>query len=125
MADKINDGGLEALRNLADSLLREEVIGGTSLLEAIEFVDLDIEFTPVLQHPLADEFQPWRPTEVQKWPDGRYAIVTRGDSPDFEVVPVESLKIMRARYLLHSKARQARQFAGLFERLAERGKRNG
>tara|TARA_Y100000310_G_C20264987_1_gene615390 strand:+ start:196 stop:474 length:279 start_codon:yes stop_codon:yes gene_type:complete len=37
---------------------------------------------------------------VQDWKDGRYAIVTTGKRPDFEIIHEDSLKVMRTRFLL-------------------------
>ncbi len=91
------------LKKFVDDSLAGEIIGDIALANAIKFVDLSVGFRPVVEHPALDyEFRIPEPVEVQHWRDGRYAIVTTGKRPDFEVVSEDVLKIMRARFLLLS-----------------------
>lgn len=88
---------LDAIRNA----FPKEIIDGSDVEATAEMVDLDIAFTPVVQHvtggdPLLDVPAP---VEVQKWKDGRYAIMHR-EHRDYDFVSEASLKIMRARYLI-------------------------
>lgn len=111
----MSDKAIEVIKKHLDDMLAAEVIDGDSIADVLEFVDLDVAFSPVIEVPLADTFGPMGEVEVRKWPDGLYAMVWPGESPDFKVISEPLLKIMRARYLLHSKARQRRQFAGTFK----------
>ncbi len=97
----ITKGVLKVLGEMADKGLSKEIIGGVAVGEVLEAVDLSIAFSPVVQHPVSDyEFNIPIPTKVRHWQDGRYVIVTTGKRPDFEVIPEDCLKIMRARFLL-------------------------
>jgi len=77
--------------------LRSEIIGGVSVADARKFVDLDVKFSPVVER-LCGRYIP-EPVRVENWGDGRYAIV-RPRVPDFDIVSAESVRDMRARFLL-------------------------
>ena len=96
---------------MVDKLLTEEVIGGISIAEVLDYVDLEVAFSPIIETPLVNEWGPMHEVEIEQWPDGRY-VIKYHDPPDFKVLNVENVRIMRARYLLHSKTRQARAIAG-------------
>lgn len=94
-------GLIKILDDQVRAQLDKEMIGGASISSVLQAVDLDIEFSPVVCHPVGRylHYIP-RPTEIKKWADGRYAIVVTGRSPDFEVIPEEAIRVMRARFLL-------------------------
>lgn len=100
---------VDVIQGILDDVLRDEVIGGDSIADVLEFVDLDVAFSPVILCPLADGFGPMHDVEVQRWADGRYVTVVTGEQADFTVIPEPALRVMRARYLLHSKLRQRRR----------------
>ena len=105
---------MNCIQGLIDKSLREEVIDGISIDDVLDFVDLDVAFSPVIETQLVNTWGPMNEVEVQKWDDGRYAIWYH-DPPDFRVISIERLKIMRARYLLHSKARQRRILSNVLQ----------
>lgn len=89
-------------------LIPDEIIDGSNVDETAEIVDLDIAYKLLVVKDCvrqSDE-QLWYdipPVErdVIKRPDGKYEIRWQGNNgPDFEVVPAEQMKVMRARYLL-------------------------
>jgi hypothetical protein len=77
-----------------------EIINGNDVENTAELVMLDVAFSPVLELSTNEEqlmLNPPRPTEVQQRGD-RFMLYRGG--ADFQWVDAESLKIMRARYLL-------------------------
>jgi len=97
-------GVVKVLRDFLDDELRSEVIGGVSLAEVLDYVDLDVAYTPVVEHPVDDEFP--RPEQLcvialLKRDDGRYEARRQTDAgPTFDLFGPEQVRIMRARYLL-------------------------
>jgi len=92
------------LQGLLDDALGKEVIGGVSVADVLDCVDLDIAYSPVIEHPVADDWP--RPEELStatpvKREDGRYEIRRQTDAgPTFEILGQETIRIMRARWLL-------------------------
>lgn len=95
----MSDFLLGALTKMLDDELRAEIIDGHSIADVVGAVDLDVAFSPVVEHRCDEfDFQPPQPTEVQKWGDG-YALVYPAQA-DFRRVDEGSLRVMRARFLL-------------------------
>ncbi len=94
----------KVLEGLLDDALRSEVIGGVSVADVLDYVDLDIAYSPVIEHPVAGDWP--RPEELDlakpvKRDDGRYEIRRQTDAgPTFEILGPETVRIMRARWLL-------------------------
>jgi len=92
------------LEGLLDDALRNEVIGGVSIADVLDYVDLDIAYSPVIEHPVVDDWP--RPERLDlatpvKRDDGRYEIHYKtGAGPTFEILGPETIRIMRARWLL-------------------------
>ena len=97
-------GIVEVLERLLDAELHKEVIGGVPLVEVLDFVDLDVAYSPVIEHPIEGEWP--RPeqlhvTALVKRDDERYEARRQTPAgPTFEILSPESVRIMRARYLL-------------------------
>ena len=94
----------DVLQGLLDDALRSEVIGGDCVADVLDYVDLDIAYSPVIAHPV---FGDWpRPEQLSiaapvKRDDGRYEIHRQTDAgPTFEILLPETVRIMRARWLL-------------------------
>ena len=49
-------GVVKVLRDFLDHELRNEVIGGVPLADVLDFVDLDVAYSPVVEHPVDDEY---------------------------------------------------------------------
>ena len=92
------------LEGLLDDALRKEIIGGVSVADVLDYVNLDIAYSPVIEHPVAGDWP--RPEELGlakpvKRDDGRYEIRRQTDAgPTFEILGPETVRIMRARWLL-------------------------
>jgi hypothetical protein len=91
---------LEALK----AMCPKEVIDGSDVDETAKMVDLDVEFTPVLPDPVIDpetDYSGHVPTPFRVQLDGsRYCVWTPNSPETYRWVDEESLKVMRARYLL-------------------------
>ena len=100
--------GTDALLRAIDQMDRAnerrgvDVIDGVAVRQAAGDVMLDVAFSPVLPCPIADPDAnpPW-PVAVIALGKDRYGLV-RGVGPDadYESVSADTLKVMRARYLL-------------------------
>ena len=94
----------DVLQGLLDDALRNEVIGGVSIADVLDYVDLDIAYSPVITHPVVGDWP--RPEQLSlatpvKRDDGRYEIHHQTDAgPTFEILGPETIRIMRARWLL-------------------------
>jgi len=92
------------LEGLLDDALRKEIIGGVSVADVLDYVNLDIAYSPVIEHPVAGDWP--RPEELGlakpvKRDDGRYEIRRQTDAgPTFEILGPETIRIMRTRWLL-------------------------
>lgn len=79
-----------------------ESIDGSDPKEVASIVMLEVEHTPVIDHPVGDEVEllthPPEPVEVRK--DGERYMLTWPKTHDFRFVDAESLKVMRARYIM-------------------------
>jgi len=119
----------KVLQDLLDYQLRNEVIGGVSLAEVLDCVDLDVAYSPVVEFSVDDDWP--RPeqlcvTTLIKRDDGRYEARRQTDAgPTFDLFGPEQVRIMRARYLLcrdhfaksieqYSYPQQQRILAGFF-----------
>jgi len=95
---------VKVLRDFLDDELRREIIGGVSLAEVLDFVDLDVAYSPVVELPVDDDWP--RPEQLcvialLKRDDGRYEARRQTDAgPTFDLFGPEQVRIMRARYLL-------------------------
>ena len=107
MSSSAEDGAtgvVEVLERFVDTELRTEVIGGVPLAEVLDFVDLDVAYSPVIEYPVEGDWP--RPAQLSvttlvKRDDGRYEARRQTPAgPTFEVLGPESVRIMRARYLL-------------------------
>ena len=94
----------KVLEGLLDDALRSEVIGGVSVADVLDYVDLDVAYSPVIAHPVVGDWP--RPEQLDlatpvKRDDGRYEIRYQTDAgPTFEILLPETVRIMRARWLL-------------------------
>lgn len=91
---------LEGLLAALKKQIPAEIIDGTNVDDAVEMVMLDVAFSPVLEFSTNEQelmLNPPRPTEVQQ--RGERFMLYRGGT-DFQWIDAESLKVMRARYLL-------------------------
>ena len=97
-------GVVQVLERFLEAELRKEVIGGVPLADVLDFVDLDVAYSPVVEHPVDGNWP--RPERLSvmalvKRDDGRYEVRRQtGAGPTFEVLGPEPVRIMRARYLL-------------------------
>ena len=97
-------GVVEVLGRFLDAELRKEAIGGVCLADVLEFVDLDVAYSPVVEHPVDGDWP--RPEQLSivtlvKRDDGRYEARRQTPAgPTFEILGPKSVRIMRARYLL-------------------------
>jgi len=107
VSTRTSDGSadvVKVLRDFLDDELRREVIGGVCLAEVLDFVDLDVSYSPVVEHPVDDEYV--RPEQLcvialLKRDDGRYEARRQTDAgPTFDLFNSEQVRIMRGRYLL-------------------------
>lgn len=98
-ADTAQSGLFAAVTQMLDEEHRSELIGGFSIAQVLDAVDLDVAFSPVI--PIRGSTQP---VEAIPTMGGESYILDYGD--DFfgvrhaEAVHAESLKVMRARFLL-------------------------
>ena len=98
------DDVVQVLGRFLDAELRNEVIGGVPLADVLELVDLDVAYSPVVEHPVDGDWP--RPEQLSivtlvKRDDGRYEARRQTPAgPTFEILGPESVRIMRARYLL-------------------------
>lgn len=90
---------VEALRKEVDRLQHEEKIGDACPADYVSDVDLEIAFSPVVNHSVGNPCHIPKPDRVEKQADGRY-LITWPEAHNFEFVDEESLKLMRARFLL-------------------------
>jgi hypothetical protein len=90
--DTAQTGILAVLDEMVDKQLREEIIGGVCIADVVDAVMLDVAFTPVI--PTRGSVRPVEAIETE----GGEMFILRTDPP--ESVHRESLKIMRARFLL-------------------------
>lgn len=91
---------VEVLQDELNRLQHEEIIGDACPADYVSDVDLDVAFSPVVYRAVHDPHVDIpKPDRVEKQADGRYMVVWP-ESHDFEFVDEESLKMMRARYLL-------------------------
>jgi len=103
-AEKGPTGVVQVLERFLDAELRQEVIGGVSLADVLDFVDLDVAYSPVVEHPVDDDWP--RPERLRvialvKRDDGRYEARRQTPAgPTFELFDPGQVRIMRARYLL-------------------------
>ena len=97
-------GFANVLQGLLDDALRSEVIGDVCVADVLEYVDLDVAYSPVITHPVVSDWL--QPEELDlatpvKRDDGRYEIRYQTDAgPTFEILLPETVRIMRARWLL-------------------------
>ena len=95
---------VQVLERFLDEELRREVIGGVSIAEVLDFVDLDVAYSPVVELPIDDDWprpERLRVTALLKRDDGRYEARRQTDAgPTFELFDPGQVRIMRARYLL-------------------------
>ena len=95
---------VQVLERFVDAELRREVIGGVPLADVLDFVDLDVAYSPVAEHPVDEEYV--RPEQLcvialLKRDDRRYEARRQTPAgPTFDLFGPESVRIMRARYLL-------------------------
>ena len=93
-------GILEALK----AMIPKEVIDGSDVDETAKMVMLEVEFTPVIPHSVIDpatDYTEHVPTPCRVQLDGSRYCVWMPNSPEkYRWVDEESLKVMRARYLL-------------------------
>lgn len=91
----------------------EEVIGGTSIADALDAVDLSIAHTPVIC--VRGEPESQAANVIGRTHGGDYFV----DHPLYQSTPVspDVLRVMRARYLLTMNERRARQYAPLVAKL--------
>ena len=94
----------KVLEGLLDDALRSEVIGGVSVADVLDYVDLEVAYSPVIAHPVVGEWprpEQLSPVSPVKRSDGRYEIRYQTDAgPTFEILGPETVRIMRARWLL-------------------------
>ncbi|MFA5173697.1 MAG: hypothetical protein WC438_00785 [Candidatus Pacearchaeota archaeon] len=92
----------EILGDLVVRGLSKEQIDGFSILSVLDYVDLDIAFSPVVCNPAGENylFDIPKPDEINKCSDKRYVKFITGKNPDFEFIPENEVKVMRARFLL-------------------------
>ena len=94
----------DVLQGLLDDALRSEVIGGVCVADVLDYVDLDVAYSPVITHRVDGDWP--RPEQLDlatpvKRDDGRYEIRYQTDAgPTFEILGPETIRIMRARWLL-------------------------
>ena len=92
------------IQGLLDDALRNEVIGGVSVADVLDYVDLDVAYSPVIAHPVVGEWprpEQLSPAKPVKRSDGRYEIRYQTEAgPTFEILGPETVRIMRARWLL-------------------------
>ena len=99
MGDAVN-----VLQGILDNALRSEVIGGVCVADVLDYVDLDVAYSPVIEHPVGGDWL--RPEQLTiatpvKRDDGRYQINYQTNAgPTFEIFAPETVRIMRGRWLL-------------------------
>jgi len=95
---------VEVLERFLDDELRNEVIGSVPLADVLDFVDLDVAYSPVVEYPVDGDWpcpEQLAVTALVKRDDGRYEARRQTEAgPTFEILGPESVRIMRARYLL-------------------------
>jgi hypothetical protein len=95
---------VQVLERFLDEELRREVIGGVSIAEVLDFVDLDVAYSPVVELPVDDDWprpERLRVTALVKRDDGRYEARRQTEAgPTFDLLDPGQVRIMRARYLL-------------------------
>jgi len=80
-----------------------DVIDGVRVRDVVDDVMLDIAFSPVILSPVQDHYScaPPRPADVIQLGNGMYGVVRGvGEQANYETVTADTLKLMRARYLL-------------------------
>lgn len=93
----VQDQALKTVTALLEKSLASEIIGGVSLADTIDCVDLDIAYSPVVPFRVDGDYPFPKPCEVRKTMGDRYIVI----HPAFtDSVSPDSLKIMRCRYLL-------------------------
>lgn len=100
------------LNRLVDEAHRSEIIGGVSIADALECVDLDVEHTPVLQ--VRGQSLPEAVPVVGRTRRGEYILQGVFGT---EIVSADVLKVMRCRYLLTLKAEQRLGYGSLLKKL--------
>lgn len=93
-------GLVKLLQAELDKAYREEVIGGTSIADVLDYVMLDVAHTPVL--PTRNDqydFDIPQPIDAMPTMGGQSYILNYGDG-HAETVHEGALKVMRARFLL-------------------------
>jgi len=89
---------------MLDNALRSEVIGGVCVADVLDYVDLDVAYSPVISHPVVGDWL--RPEQLSvaalvKRDDGRYESRYQTHAgPTFEILGPETVRLMRARWLL-------------------------
>ncbi len=105
MAEQISQSIVRHLKQVLDDQLADEKYGNTSVLSILDAVDILMGFDvdnrlPVVEHNCCTFYQHSVPqTRNVEISDGRYMIV-RPELTDFDWLTEESVKIMRARFLL-------------------------
>lgn len=103
----MSDKALDMLRNMlsmqAEETMREEVIGGVSIADAIDAVELDIAYSPVCPYCGSDTVANATPTQ------GGESFIVHTSAPI--TVSRDMLRVMRCRYLLRSKNAQRESWA--------------
>ena len=95
---------VNVLQGMLDDALRREIIGGVCVADVLDFVDLDVAHSPVIARPVDGDWL--RPEQLSiaapvKRDDGRYEIRYQTHAgPTFEILGPETVRIMRARWLL-------------------------
>lgn len=88
---------IKAIEKLLGERLKSEVIGGTSIADCLDMVELDIAYSPVIPYCCDDPLAVPDAYEVRPTQGGNNYIVM-ADPPIS--VPASALKVMRCRYLL-------------------------
>lgn len=80
-----------------------DIVGGVRVRDVVNDVMLEVAFSPVIPAPVQDNysFDPPRPVNAIQLGNGMYGLVHGvGEQADYETVAADTLKLMRARYLL-------------------------
>ena len=97
-------GIVDMLQGMLDDALHSEVIGGVCVADVLDYVALDVAYSPVIEHPVGGDWP--RPEQLSiaspvKRGDGRYQINYQTNAgPTFEIFAPGTVRIMRARWLL-------------------------
>jgi len=112
---------VNVLQGMLDDALRREVIGGVCVADVLDYVDLDVAYSPVIPHPVVGDWL--RPEQLDlarpvKRDEGRYELRYQTHAgPTFEILGPETVRIMRARWLLCRD-----HFARSFEQYGHQGR---